>query len=76
MLNRNSVVVLFVLEPLAFLSKWEWPSGHDSVYGNQWNAIQCTEQARQPLDFCAILFMSQDAIIHINLYTMLDTALL
>jgi hypothetical protein len=70
------VVVLLVLEPLAFLSKWEWLLGHHSMHRNQWDAIQCTEQARQPLDFCAVLFMSQDGIIHINLHTTLDTTLL
>jgi len=33
------------------------------------------EQARQPMNFCSTLIISQDAIIHTNLYSMLDTAL-
>jgi len=31
-LNKHSVFVLFVLYPLVFLSKGEWPSGRDSVH--------------------------------------------
>jgi len=33
------------------------------------------EQARKLLHFCSTLFVSEDTIIHINLHTMLDTAL-
>jgi hypothetical protein len=33
------------------------------------------EPARQPLDFCSMLFISQDTVIHITQYTTLDTVM-